>query len=52
MSKEKPGDDPREQTDWETTRQTDQPWKRPLEKDQKSGVHKEDLEKWQESDTH
>jgi hypothetical protein len=52
MSKEKPTDDPREQSDWKTTKQTDQPWKRPLDNDQKSGVRKDDLEKWNESKTH
>jgi hypothetical protein len=26
MSKEKPGDDPRERTDWKSTKQTDKPW--------------------------
>jgi hypothetical protein len=51
MSKEKPDDDPRQRTDWETNRQTDQPWKRNIEKDQQSGVKKEDLEKWNESNT-
>jgi hypothetical protein len=52
MSKEKPNDDPRQQTDRKSTRQTDQPWKRPIEKDQQSGVKKEDLEKWNETNTH
>ena len=32
MSKEKPTDDPRQQTDWKSTKQTDQPWKGPVEK--------------------
>jgi hypothetical protein len=27
MSKEKPSDDPRQQSDWKNTKQTDQPWK-------------------------
>jgi hypothetical protein len=52
MSKEKPDDDPRRQTDWRSTRQTDQPWKGPLEKEQKPGPAKPDLERWAESDTH
>jgi hypothetical protein len=52
MSKEKPNDDPRQQTDRKSTRQTDQPWKRPIEKDQQSGVKREDLEKWNETNTH
>src|SRR4030088_1346549 len=37
MSKEKPNDDPRQQTDWKNTKQTDQPWKGPVEKEQKPG---------------
>jgi hypothetical protein len=53
MSKEKPTDDPREQTDWKTNKQTDEPWKQPVEKEQKpGGAPKPDLEKWQESNTH
>jgi hypothetical protein len=27
MSKEKPNGDPRQQSDWPSTKQTDQPWK-------------------------
>jgi hypothetical protein len=30
MSKEKPNDDPRRQTDWKNTKQTDEPWKGPV----------------------
>ena len=52
MSKEKPNEDPRQQTDWKTTKQTDQPWKRPVEKDQQSGSTKEDLQKWNDTNTH
>jgi hypothetical protein len=26
MSKEKPNDDPRQRTDWVSTKQTDEPW--------------------------
>jgi hypothetical protein len=51
MSKEKPTDDPRRQTDWKTTKQTDQPWKGPGEKEQQSGARKEDLERWKDSNT-
>jgi hypothetical protein len=34
MSKERANDDPRQQTDWKNTKQTDQPWKGPTEKEQ------------------
>jgi hypothetical protein len=53
MSKEKPNDDPRRQTDWKSTKQTDQPWKGQVEKEQKPhGTAKPDLERWHDSDTH
>ena len=52
MSKEKPTDDPRNETDWKNTKQTDKPWEFPVEKEQKPGDAKPDLEKWQESNTH
>jgi hypothetical protein len=52
MSKETPSDDPRQKTDWKTTRQTDEPWKGPVEKDQKPGNSKPDLEKWHDTNTH
>ena len=29
MTKEKPNDDPRQQTDWGSTKHTDEPWKGP-----------------------
>jgi hypothetical protein len=32
MSKERPNDDPRQRTDWKNTKQTDEPWKGPVEK--------------------
>jgi hypothetical protein len=32
MSKEKPNEDPRQHTDWKSTKQTDQPWKGPVER--------------------
>jgi hypothetical protein len=51
MSKETPKDDPRQQTDWGTHKQTDKPWKGGPEKDQKRGPIS-DLETWQDSDTH
>lgn len=51
MSKELAKDDPRERTDWGSSKQTDKPWKGSPEKVQKPGDTKVDLEKWQESDT-
>ena len=52
MSKERPNDDPRNQNDWGSHRQTDKPWKEKPEKDQRSGPVKPDLEQWQETNTH
>jgi hypothetical protein len=52
MSREKPTDDPRQCSDWKTTKQTDEPWKGPPEKEQKPGGPPPDLEKWHESNTH
>jgi hypothetical protein len=52
MSKEKPTDDPREQTDWKSTKQTEKPWKRPIEKEQQAEARKEDLEGWKDTNTH
>jgi hypothetical protein len=52
MSREKPDDDPRQQTDWKNTKQTDEPWKGPTEKEQRSGTKKSDPDKWQETNTH
>ena len=51
MSKETPKDDPRQQTDWGSMKQTNKPWKEKPEKDQRSEAAK-DLEKWGESKTH
>jgi hypothetical protein len=51
MSKEKPNDDPRRQTDWKNTKQTDQPWKGPVEKEQRPNGPPPDLEKWHETNT-
>jgi len=50
--RETPLDDPRQQTDWPTTRQTDKPWKGPVEKDQQNTNTDIDLEKWRDSNTH
>jgi len=52
MSKEKPTDDPRQQTDWGSHKQTDKPWKGNPEKEQRPGTSKPDLEKWHETNTH
>jgi hypothetical protein len=52
MSKEKPNDDPRQRTDWPNTKQTDQPWKGQVEKEQKNKDGDIDLEKWHDTNTH
>ena len=53
MSKEKPNDDPRQQTDWKNTKQTDEPWKGATEKEQVAPDRpKPDLEKWHDTKTH
>jgi hypothetical protein len=53
MSKETPQDDPRQQTDWNNTKQTDEPWKGATEKDQLDPNRpKPDLEKWHDTNTH
>ena len=52
MSKERPNDDPRHQSDWGSHRQTDKPWEGTPEKEQGSDEHKPDLEKWHETKTH
>jgi len=50
--RETPLDDPRQQTDWPNTKQTNEPWKGQVEKDQQNQKSDIDLEKWQESNTH
>ena len=53
MSQEKPNQDPRERSDKASFRQTEKPWKQPVEKEQNpKRVPKPDLEEWQRSDTH
>jgi hypothetical protein len=52
MSKENPDADPRHQTDWKPTKQSDEPWKGSIEKEQKPGDTKPDLEKWKNTQTH
>ncbi|WGS21787.1 MULTISPECIES: hypothetical protein [unclassified Bradyrhizobium] len=44
--------DPGRLSDWGSHAQTDEPWKGNPEKEQRSGEHKPDLEKWHESNTH
>ena len=52
MSKETPKDDPRQQTDWKNTKQTDEPWKGATEKEQfDPNRPKPDLEKWKDANT-
>ena len=51
MSEEKPNDDPRQRTDWKTTKQTEEPWKGPVEKEQRTSVTEEDLERWHRTNT-
>jgi hypothetical protein len=52
MSKETPKDDPRQRTDKDSLKQTDAPWKGNPEKEQRSQISNDDLERWQQSDTH
>ena len=52
MSKERPADDPRDQSDWGSHSQTDKPWKGHPEKEQRSDDEKPDLEKWHRTRTH
>lgn len=51
MSKETPKDDPRQETDWGSMKQTNKPWAKKPEKEQRSEGAK-DLENWGESKTH
>ena len=49
--RERPADDPRQKTDWPTTKQTDEPWKGYTEKEQRN-ESPIDLEKWHDTNTH
>jgi hypothetical protein len=52
MSKETANDDPRQQTDWKNTKQTDEPWKGATENEQLDPNRpKPDLEKWKDANT-
>jgi hypothetical protein len=52
MSKETPKDDPHQQSDHASHKQTDKPWKGNHEKEQRNDDAKIDLEKWHETKTH
>ena len=52
ISEETPLDDPKQLTDWKTTRQTEEPWIANPEKEQKSGGPPPNLEEWERSNTH
>jgi hypothetical protein len=49
--REAPVDDPRQKTDWPNSKQTDEPWKGPTEREQRNESDI-DLEKWHETSTH
>jgi hypothetical protein len=49
--RETPLDDPRQKSEWPNTKRTDEPWKGPVEREQRN-ESPIDLEKWQESNTH
>ncbi|MGM4961602.1 hypothetical protein ACT4MK_01330 (plasmid) [Bradyrhizobium barranii] len=51
MSKETPKDDPRQQAEEATRKQTDKPWKGNPEKEQRNEADL-DLENWQKTNTH
>jgi hypothetical protein len=50
--RETPLDDPRQKTDWPNTKQTDEPWKGPTEKEQRNDDGHVDIEKWHRTNTH
>jgi hypothetical protein len=52
MSNETPKDDPRQQTDQGSHKQTDEPWKGDPEKEQGNDGADLDLEKWHKSSNH
>ena len=52
MSKETPKDDPHQQSDHASHKQTDKPWKGNPEKEQRNDAAKIDLEKWHGTKTH
>jgi hypothetical protein len=50
--RETPLDDPRQKADWPNTKQTDEPWKGQVEKEQKNKDGDIDLEQWHDTNTH
>jgi hypothetical protein len=52
MGTKTPSDDQGEPTDRKGTKQTDKPWKGPVEKEQKPTGPAPDLEKWHDTNTH
>ena len=50
--RETPNDDPRQNTDWPNTKQTDEPWKGLPEREQRNDDGDIDLEKWHRTGTH
>jgi len=52
MSKQTPKDDPRQQDDRGSHKQTDKPWKGNPEHEQRNDNADLDLEKWHKSSTH
>lgn len=52
MNVEKPTDHLEEQSDSDSQKQSDTPWKQPVEKEQGSGNAKPDVEKWKDTKTH
>ena len=52
MSKETPKDEPHQQSDHASHKQTDKPWKGNPEKEQRNDAAKIDLEKWHGTKTH
>jgi hypothetical protein len=50
---ERRSDDPRQRTDKGSLKQTNEPWKPPVEKEQEpQGAKKSDLERWHKTSTH
>jgi hypothetical protein len=52
MNRENPKDDPRQRTDEGSLELTKEPWKGNPEKELRSSVRKDDLERWQRINTH
>jgi hypothetical protein len=52
MSKDKPNDEPPRLSDWTSIKQTDEPWRGPVEKEQKRTGPPPCQKKWRETNTH